>query len=126
MWVSFRRLAVLGVLVGVGAVFASTAYAGKYVVLYKQESLASNAAATIQKAGGSVVATYPQIGVVIASSDSASFQEKILADSKVESAASTAGLGVTAGEAQKTVVQSFLMDDSGQSRRASRRATRRR
>src|SRR5262249_40740268 len=42
-----------------------------------------------QKAGGTVVAAYSQIGVVIAKSDSASFRNDVLRDSKVDGAAAT-------------------------------------
>src|SRR5438034_662258 len=74
--------------------FASTAFAQNYVILYKQNSVASDAATTVKRAGGSVVATYPQIGVVIAQSSSPTFSEAVLKDSRVDSAASTRGFGV--------------------------------
>jgi subtilisin family serine protease len=90
----FSRLALLGALVVAGVASASTQNASTYIVLYKQQSVASDAAATISKAGGSVVASYPQIGVVVAQSDAASFQDKISQDSRVWGAASTAAFGV--------------------------------
>jgi subtilisin family serine protease len=90
----FRRLLVVGALMLVSAVFASTASAGKYIVLYKQESVASDAAQRIANAGGSLVASYPQIGVVIAQSDSASFSSNLLRDNRIEGAHSTAGFSV--------------------------------
>jgi hypothetical protein len=40
--------------------FAASAFAQNYIILYKQDSAASDAAATIKQAGGSVIATYPQ------------------------------------------------------------------
>jgi subtilisin family serine protease len=61
-----------------------------YIVLYKQQAVSSDAAASIQKAGGSLVYAYPQIGVVIASSSNSSFRDNLLKDSRVENAASTA------------------------------------
>jgi lantibiotic leader peptide-processing serine protease len=88
----FRRLALLGLLVLAGA--ASAANAGNYLVLYKQQSVASGAGATIRNAGGSVVASYPEIGVVIAQSDSVSFRSNLLKDARIWGAASTAGMGV--------------------------------
>jgi lantibiotic leader peptide-processing serine protease len=90
----FRRLALLGLLVLAGAAFASAANAGNYLVLYKQQSVASGAGATIRNAGGSVVASYPEIGVVIAQSDSVSFRSNLLKDARIWGAASTAGMGV--------------------------------
>jgi subtilisin family serine protease len=91
---SIRRLLLLGTFVLVGAVVASAANAGTYIVLYKQQSVSSGAAATITQAGGSVVATYPAIGVVVAKSDSASFRSALLKDSRVWGAASTGSFGV--------------------------------
>jgi subtilisin family serine protease len=62
-----------------------------YIVLYKQEAVASDATATIAKAGGTLVYAYPQIGVVIASSANRSFRDNLLNDNRVENAASTDG-----------------------------------
>src|SRR6266699_4226080 len=64
--------------------FASSAFAQNYVILYKQNSVASDAAATVKQAGGSVVTTYPQIGVVIARSNSPSFSTAVLKDSRID------------------------------------------
>lgn len=86
-----RRLALLAVLALAGVAFASTASAGTYVVLYKQQSVAGGAAGTIQQAGGTLVASYPQIGVVIARSDSASFRGSLMNDNHVAGVASTGG-----------------------------------
>jgi subtilisin family serine protease len=62
-----------------------------YVVLYKQEAVASDAAATIAKAGGTLVYAYPEIGVVIAASVNDSFRNNLLKDNRIENAASTEG-----------------------------------
>jgi lantibiotic leader peptide-processing serine protease len=86
-----RRLALLAVLALAGVAFASTANASTYVVLYKQQAVAGGAASTIQQAGGTLVASYPQIGVVIARSDSASFRGNVLTDNHVAGVTSTAG-----------------------------------
>ena len=72
------------------AALAATAHAQNYIVLYKQNAVAGDVASTVQKAGGSLVYTYPQIGVAIASSDSASFRANLLKDNRVENAAGTA------------------------------------
>ena len=87
MRLSFKRLipvstaAVLAsaMLVSVAA-SATTQYTGtaapsgsKYVVMYKSNGVPANAAAGIAKAGGTLVASYGEIGVVVAESASPSF-----------------------------------------------------
>jgi lantibiotic leader peptide-processing serine protease len=69
----------------------SAAAAGRYVVLYGAEAVPSDARASITGAGGKLVASYPQIGVVIASSTSRSFRTKLLLDGRIEGVAPTAG-----------------------------------
>jgi subtilisin family serine protease len=93
---SLRSLALAGALVVVGAASgaAENSDTSTYIVLYKQEAIASGAAATINKAGGSVVASYPEIGVVVAKSGSASFRSDLMKDSRIWGAASTEGFGV--------------------------------
>src|SRR5690242_10770662 len=63
-------IAVLGI---AAMALASSVFAQNYIILYKQNAVASDAAATVKNAGGSMIAAYPQIGVVIARSDSSSF-----------------------------------------------------
>jgi subtilisin family serine protease len=70
---------------------AGAADAGNYIVLYKGSSSPADAAATIQKAGGSVVYVYSQIGVAVASSDSPSFRTAMLKDTRVDEVSATAG-----------------------------------
>ncbi|MDH4136933.1 MAG: S8 family serine peptidase, partial [Anaerolineae bacterium] len=65
-----------------------------YIVLYKQQAAPSDAASAIARAGGTLVYSYDQIGVVIARSDNAAFRDNLLKDKRVEGAASTAGFGV--------------------------------
>src|SRR6478672_4123299 len=60
-----------------------------YIVLYKTQSVSADAAAAVSKAGGSIVATYPQIGVVIATSSNTSFRTNVLRDTRVGGAAAT-------------------------------------
>ena len=71
-----------------------------YVVLYKQHAVGSDAASVIQEAGGSLVYSYPQIGVVIATSSSASFRDNLLENSQIENASSTEGFGIQLPEAE--------------------------
>ena len=74
-------------------VWAGTASAENYVVLYKQQTVSAGAAKAIQQAGGSLVYAYDQIGVAIASSSNPSFRSTLLRDSSIENAAPTTGFG---------------------------------
>src|SRR5262245_60670185 len=65
-----------------------------YIVLYKGQAVPADAASTITQAGGTLVATYDEIGVAVASSDNADFGSAIAADSRVEGASSTAGFAM--------------------------------
>jgi len=89
-----RRLIVCGLIAAAAAIAAPAALGSNYVVLYKQQSVGSDAASTIQKAGGTLVYSYPQIGVVIARSDNPSFRANLLDDSRVENASATERFGV--------------------------------
>src|SRR4051812_24999614 len=82
---------VAALLVAGGAVSSTSGTTETYVVLYKQQSVNSDAAATMEKAGGTLVYAYPQIGVAIAQSGSASFRDALLKDSNIENAAATSG-----------------------------------
>ena len=86
---------------------ASGAVAGStYVVLYHQGASTTDARATVEAAGGTLVANYSQIGVVIARSDNAAFAAVVKANPKVEGAASTAGLGTrVAGDVSGTAAE---------------------
>jgi subtilisin family serine protease len=84
-----RRLIVCGLVAAAVAIVAPAALGSTYIVLYKQESVSSGAPSTIAKAGGTLVASYPQIGVVIARSDSPSFRANLLNDSSIENASAT-------------------------------------
>src|SRR5205085_3901988 len=48
-----------------------------------------DAATTIQRAGGAFVYAYPQIGVVVADSNSPGFRANLLKDSRVDNASGT-------------------------------------
>jgi subtilisin family serine protease len=97
MHVRFRVLLAVLVLAagfvagGKAASSAGSDSAANYIVLYKSQALPSDAAATIQKAGGSYVYGYAQIGVVIARSSSSSFRDDLLGDTRIENVSSTAG-----------------------------------
>jgi len=89
-----RRWSVLsaaGLLAGQLAV-APVALAGTtetYVVLYGQQAVPANAQTTIERAGGSIIASYGDIGVVIARSSDASFRTRLASDSRVEGVSAT-------------------------------------
>src|SRR5437667_10597618 len=86
-----RRLIVCGLVAAVTAIAAPAAFGSNYVVLYKQQAIQGDAAGTIQKAGGTLVYAYPEIGVAIASSTNPSFRDNLLKNSSIQNAASTAG-----------------------------------
>src|SRR6266508_4649340 len=69
--------------------YSSTGVTETYIVLYKKNALPSDAASTVSNAGGTLVYSYKQIGVLIASSDNAAFTANLLKDSRVEGAAAT-------------------------------------
>jgi subtilisin family serine protease len=83
-------------------VTAPAAFGSNYVILYNAQAAPAGSSAAVQKAGGTVVATYPQIGVVIASSDSASFRSALLADSRIQGVSSTAGFATRLPASQVT------------------------
>jgi lantibiotic leader peptide-processing serine protease len=65
-----------------------------YIVLYKAQALPSTVKTTITRAGGTLVASYGQIGVVIARSSNAAFRANLLKDQLIEGAAATTRFGV--------------------------------
>jgi subtilisin family serine protease len=77
--------------VGNASTSGGTGAAANYIVLYKSQAVPKDAASTIAAAGGSLVYSYGQIGVAIARSDSASFRDNLLKDSRIENASATAG-----------------------------------
>jgi lantibiotic leader peptide-processing serine protease len=87
-------LAVLCLMLFAGTGGAMTNASGgvgeKYIVLYKSQSVPSDAAATIAGAGGTFVYSYTQIGVAIAQSNNASFRANLLKDARIDDASATA------------------------------------
>jgi lantibiotic leader peptide-processing serine protease len=101
---SVRSTRVKAVLVSVGLLVAGATAAAAapasaasqggdstYIVLYRGGASSADAAATVSNAGGTLVANYSQIGVVIARSSNANFAAAVQQNSKVAGAASTAG-----------------------------------
>src|SRR5213080_3945423 len=68
---------------------AHAASAQNYIVLYQSQSVPADAANTIAQAGGTLVYSYPQIGVVIASSDNTAFRGSLMTDSRVDGVSAT-------------------------------------
>jgi len=97
MHVRFRLLllavftAAVFVTAGSAATSRSAGAAANYIVLYKGQAVPKDAASTIRAAGGSLVYSYDQIGVAIASSSNASFRANLLKDNRIENASATAG-----------------------------------
>ena len=83
------RAGVLAACAAAAAAVASSALAQNYVVLYKSQAVPSNAAQTISAAGGTLVASYGQIGVAIARSDSSAFATKVQKSNVVAGAVGT-------------------------------------
>jgi subtilisin family serine protease len=81
-------LAVAGSATGAGAGTGST-----YLVLYKQQAVPANAAASIAEAGGTLVYAYDQIGVAIASADSSTFASALARDNRVDGVSATGQFG---------------------------------
>ena len=77
--------------------FAGSAAAERYVVLYPEHGWGIWAAKhDVAKAGGSVVAAYPQIDVVIAESDDPAFAGALDKNRSVEGVASVGSVVATA------------------------------
>jgi subtilisin family serine protease len=92
------RIGVFALTALAAAVFASSAFAQNYVVLYRSQAVPADAAQTISAAGGTLVYSYGQIGVAIARSDSGSFRAGLLADNRVAKVSGTAGYAVSLGD----------------------------
>ena len=84
-----RKAIVQGLALVLASIAAPAAFGSNYVVLYKQQSLPRDVESTVARAGGSVVYQYPEIGVVIAKSENASFRDNLLKDNRIENAAAT-------------------------------------
>ncbi|HZT09431.1 MAG TPA: S8 family serine peptidase [Actinomycetota bacterium] len=120
-----RRLAILASIAMValllavpGVRAADTGVAQTYLVVFKAQALPSNAAASIKAAGGTVVNSYPQIGVVIAQSSSATFRSTVMRNGSIQGASATAafathvsdGVAGTQSDASSPVVNTPVSD----------------
>jgi subtilisin family serine protease len=103
-----RRLLIAGSLVlasapitgGVQAVHAGPLQT--YLVVYHQQAMPADAAATIAGAGGTVVATYDAIGVAVVRSDNTAFSSNLALDSRVDGVSTTAGFATRLNDGVNT------------------------
>jgi subtilisin family serine protease len=88
---------VLAIVAAIALAAAGQAAAERYVVLYPERGWdVWGAGSDVKKAGGSVVAAYPQIDVVIAESDAPDFAAKLGKNRDVEGVASVGSVIATA------------------------------
>ena len=73
---------------------AMAAAGERYIVLYKSESTPASVGRDVQRAGGTLVANYSQIGVAVAASDDAGFAARMRGAPGVEQVASTKHFGI--------------------------------
>jgi subtilisin family serine protease len=85
---------IVGLAIAPQAGAGSTGATQTYVVLYKSGASTSSASSAVSSAGGTVVANYRQIGVVIARSDQTSFATSLQKKSGIEGVSATTGFGV--------------------------------
>jgi subtilisin family serine protease len=84
--------------------FASAAGAAQtYIVLYQQYAVPGSALRTVTVAGGTLVATYSQIGVAIARSDNAAFAANLKATKGVQDVVATAPYAIKLNETVSAV-----------------------
>jgi subtilisin family serine protease len=98
-------LAAIGALV-VGVTATPTALASgadqTYLIVYQARAVPSDAAARISAAGGTLVASYDAIGVVVARSSSDTFKANVKSDRRVAAAAATARTAVQLSDDRAT------------------------
>lgn len=80
----------------VGTVSSAETVSATFLVVYRLSSVPSSAAADIAAAGGTLVASYPAIGVVVARAGTQAFVTKLSSSPLVEGVAPTTGAGVSA------------------------------
>src|SRR6266487_2812305 len=81
--------AAIAFLVATNPALVRAGSAQTYIVLYKTQSVSMDAANVIAKAGGTLVANYNAIGVVIARSDNDAFRSNLMKNSAIQGVAAT-------------------------------------
>src|SRR5919202_1504975 len=94
--------AVVGAAVGATDAAADTGPPSTYVVLYHAGSSTSGAAAAVNAAGGVLVASYTEIGVVIARSSNEGFAAAMKGSGAVDGVVATGSFGVRLRDDQPT------------------------
>jgi subtilisin family serine protease len=97
-------------IVGPGASFAQAGSDSTYLVVYGSQALPAGATQTVQSAGGTMVAAYPEIGVAIARSTNLSFSKQVKTDSNVAGVTSTKGF---ATHLKKDPAEAAASDSAG-------------
>jgi len=96
-----------------GAVALPAAHAATthtYVVLYSSGASTSGAARAVQSAGGTLVANYSQISVVIARSDSTTFASTLARSKSVQGVTATDSFGIQLRDDQVTDADTTTVD----------------
>ena len=107
-WLAAAAAAALGltglasVAVPGGAAATSSGASAAYLVLYRAGASSAGAASAVQAAGGTLVANYRQIGVVVARSSDAGFASAVRKQAGVQGAAATAGFATQVRDASAT------------------------
>ena len=87
-------LALIGLVTGFSPLTSTVAAHGgtmqNYLVLYSASAVPADAGASLARAGGTLVYSYPQIGVAIARSESATFGSDASKDGRVDGVSATA------------------------------------
>jgi subtilisin family serine protease len=96
----YRRVALVALMMLIAMAFTSVAQGENYIVLYRAQGVPANAGTTIQNAGGTLVYSYNQIGVAIASSTSPTFRADLLKNSAIQNASSTAGFATQVSDVE--------------------------
>jgi lantibiotic leader peptide-processing serine protease len=84
-----RRLVVLLTTAAIALVATGLASAANYVIVYKGNSVPANSTSWVERSGGTVVATYDEIGVVVAQSLYDTFSAAMSQNSRVEGVAAS-------------------------------------
>ena len=84
-----RRVAIVTAAVATALMAAGAAGAANYVIMYKGSSVPASAKGQIERSGGTVVASYNDIGVVVARSLYDTFEAAVQQDSRVEGVANS-------------------------------------
>jgi subtilisin family serine protease len=93
-------IAATGIVAPGAATAASDGPTQNYLVLFTGSSSPADATTIVTRAGGTVVANYAQIGVLVARSNNTAFGDTMRASSKVEGASATTNYATKIGDVQ--------------------------